>query len=41
MLYIFYVYIGGLNVHTLAVIQYVNLYGIAVGYTIAASISMM
>ncbi|KAI9079745.1 hypothetical protein K1719_038366 [Acacia pycnantha] len=33
--------LGGVNAKILAIIQYLNLFGIAIGYTIAASISMM
>ena len=32
---------GGFKVKICGVIQYLNLFGIAIGYTIAASISMM
>ncbi|KAF7834121.1 amino acid permease 4-like [Senna tora] len=33
--------LGGVNVMLCGIIQYVNLFGVAIGYTIAASISMM
>ncbi|KAK7385148.1 hypothetical protein VNO78_30860 [Psophocarpus tetragonolobus] len=34
-------YLGGANVKFCAWVQYLNLFGVAIGYTIAASISMM
>ncbi|KAG0483055.1 hypothetical protein HPP92_011139 [Vanilla planifolia] len=34
-------YLGGMKVKICGVVQYVNLFGVAIGYTIAASISMM
>ncbi|CAI8605561.1 unnamed protein product [Vicia faba] len=34
-------YLGGYKVKICGIIQYVNLFGVAIGYTIAASISMM
>lgn len=34
-------YLGGYKVKLCGIIQYVNLFGVAIGYTIAASISMM
>ncbi|QCD99888.1 solute carrier family 38 [Vigna unguiculata] len=34
-------YLGGMNAKFCALVQYANLFGVAVGYTIAASISMM
>ncbi|XP_027941591.1 amino acid permease 3-like [Vigna unguiculata] len=34
-------YLGGMNVKFCALVQYANLFGVAIGYTIAASISMM
>lgn len=32
---------GGKKVKVCGIIQYVNLFGVAIGYTIAASVSMM
>ena len=37
----FYFHTGGVKVKICGFVQYVNLFGVAIGYTIASSISMM
>ncbi|WJZ97284.1 hypothetical protein VitviT2T_015900 [Vitis vinifera] len=40
-LFIFLSHLGGVKVKVCGLIQYLNIFGVAIGYTIAASISMM
>lgn len=37
----FIVFIGGVKVKLCGIVQYLNLFGVAIGYTIASAISMM